>query len=100
MTKTGLMVITGNSIAELEANLSAMKAAMNSGATMCVGGTSLADVEKGLDTLSETVGYESPAKCGCGCCKVKVEETVTIPATPTADPVEEALKMLMKAMGI
>lgn len=80
MAKNGIMVITGNSIKELEADLQAMKVAMATGAQSAVGGSSVEDVEKGLKALKTLVGedvsskvveHSCPCCCdsGCGCCE-------------------------------
>lgn len=85
MTKNGIMVITGNSIQELEADLQAMKAAMATGAQSAVGGTSVADVEKGLKALKTLVDEDISSKAtehsctcccesGCGCCEDEDED--------------------------
>lgn len=71
--KNATMMITGNSIAELRSNLDALEAAINSGARMGVGGTSLEDVKAGYNALCETVGYVEPTveveeECECCCC--------------------------------
>lgn len=74
--KNATMMITGNSIAELRSNLNALEAAINSGARMGVGGTSLEDVKAGYHALCDTVGYGEPIVeceeveedcCCCGC---------------------------------
>ena len=80
MTKNGIMVITGNSIQELEADLQAMKIAMATGVTSAVGGSSVEDVKKGLQALKALVGgdvsskiaehcYPCCCESGCGCCE-------------------------------
>lgn len=102
MTKTGLMVITGNSIAELEANLSALKATAKTGARMGVGGNSLSDVSAGVSALREAVGEKpSPRCCHCRCddvADVVVEETCEISTnTPAGDAM---VKALLAAYGI
>lgn len=71
--KNATMMITGNSIAELRSNLDALEAAINSGARMGVGGTSLEDVKAGYKALCDTVGYVEPTveveeECECCCC--------------------------------
>lgn len=74
--KNATMMITGNSIAELRSNLNALEAAINSGARMGVGGTSLEDVKAGYNALCDTVGYGEPTvecyeveeECECYCC--------------------------------
>ena len=74
--KNATMMITGNSIAELRSNLNALEAAINSGARMGVGGTSLEDVKAGYNALCDTVGYDEPTvecyeveeSCECCCC--------------------------------
>lgn len=76
--KNATMMITGNSIAELRSNLNALEAAINSGARMGVGGTSLEDVKAGYHALCDTVGYgygepiveceEVEAECCCCDC--------------------------------
>ncbi len=92
--RTGMMMITGNSIEELEMNLEMMKKAISSGATMGVGGKSLADVEKGLDALCDATGYspavevevEETVCCGGCCCKANEPAPI--------DPMAEILKMI------
>ena len=49
--KNATMMITGNSIAELRSNLNALEAAINSGARMGVGGTSLEDVKAEIEDI-------------------------------------------------
>ena len=71
--KNATMMITGNSIAELRSNLDALEAAINSGARMGVGGTSLEDVKAGYKALCDTVDYVEPTveveeECECCCC--------------------------------
>ena len=46
--KYGMMYVCGNSIEELEQSLLAMKMAMATGATMGCGGSSIAEVERGI----------------------------------------------------
>jgi hypothetical protein len=89
--RTGMMMITGNSIEELEMNLEMMMKAISSGATMGVGGKSLADVEKGLDALCDATGYSPTVEVEveetvCCCCKAKEPAPI--------DPMAEILKMI------
>lgn len=76
MKKYGMMMVCGNSVEELEQSVAAMKMAMATGATMGCGGSTLAEIEKGVAML----GGNCPTThhCGCGCCHNEVEDT-TLP---------------------
>ena len=56
------IVLCGNSIEDLENGLVALKSALATGAVMGVGGSSVAEVEAGLDGLRQMVGADS---CEC-----------------------------------
>lgn len=88
MAKNGIMVITGNSIKELEADLQAMKVAMATGVQGAVGDSSVEDVEKGLKALKTLVGgdvspkvieHSCPCCCesGCACCEDDIYDNDT-----------------------
>lgn len=53
--KYGMMYVCGNSIEELEQSLQAMKMAMATGAIMGCGGSSLAEVERGVAMMGGTL---------------------------------------------
>ena len=78
--KKGMMVICGNSVAELEKELEMLKLAISTGATMGCGGATLGETEKALSALKSAVGGVSPIveDCGyncecCGCCDCEDE---------------------------
>lgn len=60
---TNTIVITGKTIAELEEGLAQVKKLMGMGVKCAVGGSSIADVEKGL----EMVGVKAPTETHCCC---------------------------------
>ena len=66
--KNGMIVLVGNSIAEVEADLNACKVAMSTGAMMGCGGKTLAEAEKALHALADALGakVEMPS-CPCPC---------------------------------
>ena len=68
--KKGMMVICGNSVAELEKELEMLKLAISTGATMGCGGATLGETEKALSALKSAMGDTSPIveDCGCECC--------------------------------
>lgn len=78
--KKGMIVICGNSVAELEKELEMVKLAISTGAVMGCGGATVGAVEKSLSALMSAVGGVSPladyaeecncASCGgnCDCC--------------------------------
>ena len=67
--KYGMMYVCGNSVEELEQSLQAMKMAMATGATMGCGGSSIAEVERGVAMMGGHV------PCGCDCnCEVEDED--------------------------
>lgn len=69
MMNYGKMVIVGNTIEELEQDLEMLKATLKSGKMCAVGGSSVAEVEKGLAMMKEMMGT-TPSKCNCSCgCK-------------------------------
>lgn len=67
--KYGMMYVCGNSVEELEQSLQAMKMAMATGATMGCGGSSIAEVERGVAMM----GGHVPCGCG-GNCEVDDED--------------------------
>lgn len=65
------IVLCGNSIEDLENGLIALKSALATGAVMGVGGSSVAEVEAGLDGLRQMVGADScecPYQYDCATC--------------------------------
>ena len=69
MMNYGKMVIVGNSIEELEQDLEMLKVTLKSGKMFAVGGSSVAEVEKGLAMAKEMMGATptKPHKCNCDC---------------------------------
>lgn len=67
MNGKGMMVICGNSVAELEKELEMLKLAISTGATMGCGGATLGEAEKALSALKSAVGGVPPIVEGCGC---------------------------------
>lgn len=72
MNKNGMMVICGNSIEELEADLSALKAALATGTMMACGGRTLSATEQALKALRSAMSNAvapTANPCGgtCGC---------------------------------
>lgn len=76
-----MIIICGNSIAEVERDLEAAKAALATGAPMAIGGATMADVEQALLGLRNAVGITNPnydiepwddedecCGCDCDCC--------------------------------
>lgn len=66
--KYGMMYVCGNSIEELEQSLLAMKMAMATGATMGCGGSSIAEVERGIAMMGghmPTAEDEDNEVCPC-----------------------------------
>ena len=102
-----MIIICGNSIAEVERDLEAAKAALTTGAPMAIGGATMADVEQALLGLRNAVGITNPNYdiepwcedededeccgcdcdcecCGCGCsCEDEDEEYEDEPTKPT-----------------
>ena len=71
MNKKGMLVICGNSVAELEKELEMLKMAVSTGAVMGCGGSTIGEVEQALDALTSAIGGTSSiveAKCNCECC--------------------------------
>jgi hypothetical protein len=71
MNGKGMLVICGNSVAELEKELEMLKLAISTGATMGCGGSTIGGVEQALKALTSAVGGTSPIvedKCNCDCC--------------------------------
>lgn len=80
--KKGMIVICGNSVAELEM----LKLAISTGATMGCGGATLGETEKALSALKSAVGGVPPVieDCGCnceccGCCDCEDDEEEICP---------------------
>ena len=77
MKKMGMMMVCGNSIEELENDLAMLKMAVATGATMGCGGSTLADVEKGVAMMGGVLPHNYPSDhldryCGCNCtCKAE-----------------------------
>ena len=81
-----MIVICGNSIAEVERDLELAKRAMASGMPCGVGGATIEDAEKGLEMMRSMCGvdtapisnpnYVAPKSydCNCGCCDCEDEE--------------------------
>lgn len=79
-------VVCGTSVEDVEAGVKAMKMAIANGATCGVGGDTMAEVEKGLDTMKQMVGGNVPTikdclhpSCDCPCsywdCEDEDEDT-------------------------
>lgn len=71
MNGKGILVICGNSVAELERELKMLKMAISTGAVMGCGGSTIGDVEQALKALTSAVGGTSPIvedECNCDCC--------------------------------
>lgn len=75
--QNGMIVICGNTIAELEKELEMLKLAISTGATMGCGGSTIGGVEQALKALTSAVGgapstpnRRNCASCGgdCDCC--------------------------------
>lgn len=68
----GNMVVYGNSIEDLENGVIALKKAIASGATYGVGGSSMEEVEQGLNMAKAYASSDSECNCHnnctCGCC--------------------------------
>lgn len=76
--KNGMIVLVGNSIAEVEADLNACKAAMSTGTMRGCGAKTLAEAEKALHALADALGAKvempTPKSYGCSnCCHDCVE---------------------------
>lgn len=81
MNGKGMLVICGNSVAELEKELEMLKLAISTGAMMGCGGATLGETEKALSALKSAVGDVPPIieDCGCdceccGCCNYADDE--------------------------
>ena len=71
MNGKGMLVICGNSVAELEKELEMLKMAVSTGAMMGCGGSTIGGVEQALNALTSAVGGTSPIvedKCKCDYC--------------------------------
>lgn len=63
------IVLCGNSIEDLENGLVALKSALATGAVMGIGGSSIEEVEAGLDGLRQMVGEPAcPYQYDCATC--------------------------------
>ena len=79
-----MIIICGQTIAEVERDLEMAKRAIATGAPMGIGGATMADVEKAMAMLKGEVGatapitnpnYVAPKPCCCGCnCECEDEE--------------------------
>lgn len=67
MNKKGMLVICGNSVAELEQELKMLKMAVSTGAMMGCGGSTIGDVEQALNALSSVVGGVPSTADECNC---------------------------------
>lgn len=70
----GKIVIAGNSIEELERELSTVKALVAMGKTYGVGGNSIAEVEDGLRMVGGTPPTNQCQCCNCDCCDEEDED--------------------------
>ena len=71
MNGKGMLVICGNSVAELEKELEMLKMAVSTGAMMGCGGSTIGGLEQALNALTSAVGGTSPIvedKCKCDYC--------------------------------
>lgn len=76
-----MIIICGQTIAEVEKDLEMAKMAVASGAPMGIGGATMADVEKAMAMLKRECGgitnpnYVAPKPCTCGCnCECEEDE--------------------------
>lgn len=80
-----MIIICGETIAEVERDLEMAKQAIASGMPYGVGGATIEDAEKGLEMMRSMVGgavapisnpnYTAPKPCCCGCnCECEDEE--------------------------
>lgn len=87
------IVLCGNSIEDLENGLVALKSALATGAVMGVGGSSVAEVEAGLDGLCQMVGADScecPYNYDCATCDYcECEDEDDDDYDPWADELDE-----------
>ena len=81
MNGKGILVICGNSVAELEQELKMLKMAVSTGATMGCGGSTIGGVEQALKALTSAMGVDTPpivsqcnCECDCCCCDCNCEE--------------------------
>ena len=75
-------VVCGTSVEDVEAGVKAMKMAIANGATCGVGGSTMAEVEKGLDAMKQMVEGNTPTEdvcshCPCPYCDYKDEDEDT-----------------------
>jgi len=88
------IVLCGNSIEDLENGLVALKSALATGAVMGVGGSSVAEVEAGLDGLRQMVGAdacECPYNYDCATCdECECEDWDEDDYDPWADELDHA----------
>lgn len=79
--KNGMVVLVGNTLAEVEADLNACKVAMSMGKTMGCGGKNIEEATKALYALAEALGakVEMPsAQCSCPCAKRRDEVVIEV----------------------
>lgn len=79
--KNGMIVLVGNTLAEVEADLNACKAAMSTGKMMGCGGKNIEEATKALYALAEALGakVEMPsAQYPCPCSKGKDEVVIEV----------------------
>ena len=67
MNGKGILVICGNSVAELEQELKMLKMAVSTGAMMGCGGSTIGSVEQALKALTSAVGGVLSAEDECNC---------------------------------
>lgn len=77
--KNGMIVLVGNSLAEVEADLNACKVAMSTGKSMGCGGKNIEEATKALYALADALGakVEMPS-AQCPCAKRKDEVVVEV----------------------
>lgn len=86
------IVLCGNSIEDLENGLVALKSALATGAVMGVGGSSVAEVEAGLDGLRQMVGADScecPYNYDCATCDYCEDDEDYDPWADELDEIED-----------
>lgn len=75
-------VVCGTSVEDVEAGVKAMKTAIANGATCGVGGSTMAEVEKGLDAMKQmvegnTLAMDDCPHCPCPYCDYEDEDEDT-----------------------
>ena len=65
--KKGMLVICGNSVAELEKELEMLKVAVSTGAMMGCGGSTISGVEQALKALTSAMGGVPSTADECNC---------------------------------